>query len=146
MKNHVRQGNPERERQWQEAVQRWRQSGQTVRDYCRAHGLKESAFYFWRQELTRRGNQRSHCRQRASKTPKRGGAATPAHPRSPAVPGPLAADGAHFLPVRIVSPAAEENRNGLEIALGDDRVIRVPRGFDRQTLAEVLAVLEVRPC
>jgi hypothetical protein len=31
---------PERERRWQ--------SGQTMRDYCRAEGLKESAFYFWK--------------------------------------------------------------------------------------------------
>jgi len=34
----------------------------------------------------------------------------------------------------------------VEIILGPGRTVRVPAGFDRQTLAEVLAVLEVRPC
>ena len=35
---------------------------------------------------------------------------------------------------------------GVEIILGPGRTVRVPAGFDRQTLAEVLAVLEARPC
>ena len=51
MKKHVRRGNPQRERQWQAAVGQWQKSGQSVRDYCRAQGLKESAFYFWRRQL-----------------------------------------------------------------------------------------------
>ncbi len=41
--------------------------------------------------------------------------------------------------------AAEATR-GVEIVLAQGRTVRVPTGFDRQTLAEVLAVLEVRPC
>ena len=52
MKTRVRQGDPERERQWQAAVEQWRQSGQSVRDFCRAQGLKESAFYFWKRTDT----------------------------------------------------------------------------------------------
>jgi hypothetical protein len=40
----------------------------------------------------------------------------------------------------------EEHRGRLEIALADGLVIRVRPGFDWQTLADVLAVLEVRPC
>jgi hypothetical protein len=46
----------------------------------------------------------------------------------------------------VVSPAREEPRGGLEIAWSNGRVLRVPPGFDRQTLADVLAVLEARPC
>ena len=53
---------------------------------------------------------------------------------------------ARFLPVRVVSPGAEENSGGLEIALAGGRVVRVRPGVDLQTLADVLAVLEVRPC
>jgi transposase-like protein len=151
MKTRVRQGDPERERQWQAAVEQWRQSGQSVRDFCRAQGLKESAFYFWKRELTRRHPQvgtqgQSDRRQPASKTPKRAAVVMPAHRSSPAVFGRPQGDRARFLPVQLVSPAAEENRGGLEIALGDGRVIRVRAGFDRQTLADVLAVLEVPPC
>ena len=53
MRKHVRRGDPQRRQQWKAAVEQWQNSGQTVRDYCRVQGLKESAFYFWRQKLTR---------------------------------------------------------------------------------------------
>ena len=36
--------------------------------------------------------------------------------------------------------------HGVEIVLAHGRTVRVRAGFDRQTLADVLAVLEVRPC
>ena len=146
MKKRVRQGDPERERQWQAAMQRWQQSGLTARDYCRTHGLKESAFYFWRQKLTRRANRPSPCQQRAGKTRKHERAVMPSQPRGLAVAASSPAERAKFLPVRIVSPAAEENRHGLEIALAGGRTVHVPRGFDRQTLADVLAVLDAWPC
>ena len=35
---------------------------------------------------------------------------------------------------------------GVEIVLEQGRTVRVPAGFDRQTLADVLAVLEARSC
>jgi hypothetical protein len=34
----------------------------------------------------------------------------------------------------------------VEIILTQGRAVRVQAGFDRQTLADVLAVLEARPC
>jgi len=36
-------------------MRRWKEGGQAVRAFCRAEGLRKSAFYFWRRELTRRG-------------------------------------------------------------------------------------------
>ena len=61
-----------------------------------------------------------------------------------------------FLPVQVVeSPnpflgAAEPGQplagQGVEIVLAQGRRVRVQAGFDRQTLAAVLAVLEARPC
>ena len=61
-----------------------------------------------------------------------------------------------FLPVRMVAPisghpgAAEAGHplagRGVEIVLAQGRTVRVPAGFDRQTLVDVLAVLEARPC
>ena len=39
-----------------------------------------------------------------------------------------------------------EAAHGVEIVLGEGRTVRVPAGFDRQTLADVLAVLEAPPC
>jgi transposase len=145
MKNRVRQGNPERERQWQETVRRWRQSGQTVREYCRAQGLKESALYFWRRELTRRRERRNGEGRAASGTPK-DETVMPARLRGPAAVRASGEKPAHFLPVRLVGSAVEPNGGALEIALTDGRIIRIRPGFDRQTLAAVLSVLESRPC
>jgi hypothetical protein len=48
-----------------------------------------------------------------------------------------------FLPVRVTTPTAGGD---VEIVLSQGCTVRVPQGFDRQTLADVLAVLEARPC
>jgi hypothetical protein len=42
--------------------------------------------------------------------------------------------------------SAAANAGGVEIVLDRQRTVRVRAGFDRQTLADVLAVLEARPC
>jgi hypothetical protein len=39
-----------------------------------------------------------------------------------------------------------EPGSGVEIHWDNGRSVRLHRGFDRQTLADVLAVLEARPC
>jgi hypothetical protein len=39
---------------WRKHVKRQRSGGESVRGYCREHGLKEPAFYWWRRELARR--------------------------------------------------------------------------------------------
>jgi hypothetical protein len=56
-----------------------------------------------------------------------------------------------FLPVQVVESASQrpgvaELPDGVEIVLAPGRTVRVQAGFDRQTLADVLAVLEARPC
>ena len=53
MKKRIRRGDPQRQRYWEEVVRRWKESGRSVRDFCRAEGLRESAFYFWRRKLER---------------------------------------------------------------------------------------------
>jgi transposase-like protein len=122
MKSRIRSGDPQRQRYWEEVLRRWKEGGQTVRAFCRAEKVRESAFYFWRRKLTRRGRQ----------APKRA-AAVAKHPLS-------------FLPVHLVDPRVIEPARGVEIVLEQGRTVRVPPGFDRQTLADVLALLEVRPC
>ena len=39
---------------WRRMVGRQGESGRSVRAFCRAHGVRESAFHFWRRELARR--------------------------------------------------------------------------------------------
>ena len=53
MERKIRRGDPQRQSYWEDVVRRWREGGRSVRDYCRAEGLRESAFYFWRRKLER---------------------------------------------------------------------------------------------
>jgi hypothetical protein len=50
------------------------------------------------------------------------------------------------LPVQVVTDREQPAAGGVEILVGEGRVVRVQPGFDHQALAEVLHVLEVRPC
>ena len=54
MKKRNRRCDPQKQAYWQGVVRRWKESGQTVRDFCRVEGLRESAFFFWRRELCKR--------------------------------------------------------------------------------------------
>ena len=46
-----------KERLWRWHVRAQQASGQSVREYCREHGLSEPGFYWWRQELGRRAGE-----------------------------------------------------------------------------------------
>ncbi len=150
-----RSGDPAKRQRWRELVARWRESGETVREFCHRMGVKQSAFYRWRQTLARGGRrQYGHCqttgnvppRQRADVTSGAGG------------PGQHVA--ARFLPVQVVldhdddlssqgddlKSARDEGSSGVEIHWGNGRRVRLGRRFDRQTLVEVLSVLEGWPC
>ena len=41
----------EREQCWQEVIERWRASGQSVAAFCRAEGVSQGTFYAWRKRL-----------------------------------------------------------------------------------------------
>lgn len=140
MERSFRRGDPQRQSYWEDVLRRWREGGQSGRDFCRAEGLRESAFYFWRRKLARgderietveRSRRQTRPRTRASQQTKR------SRRRGPQP---------SFLPVRLVKPGLAEAARGVEIVLAEGRTVRVPAGFDRQTLADVLAVLEARPC
>jgi len=161
-KTRLRRGDPERERYWREVVRGQGQSGQSVREYCRDAGVKESAFYWWRRELVRRsaarktarsqpaggrkptgssagrGRRRSGASRRRQKT-RRGSPGT----QTPVRDGPLGADRSPFVPIHVLEGDAPAS---VEIHLGDGRMICVRPGFDRQTLRDVLAALEGEPC
>ena len=145
MKKRVRRGDPQKQRYWEEVVRRWREGGQSVRAFCLAEGLRESAFYFWRRELARRGQRSGKPGLRLRVPDAVNGSRPKARSAMPA-----------FLPVHVVAPAsgcpgmAEAGHplagRGVEIILAQGRAVRVQTGFHRQTLADVLAVLEARPC
>jgi hypothetical protein len=141
MKKRVRHSGSERRVYWEEVMRRWRESGQSVREFCRNEGVRESAFYFWRRELARRSQSTDAVR----------GSCPPASPLTTASRSPKRASSQHrsipsFLAVHVVEDATAKATNGIEILLAHGRTLRVRSGFDRQTLIDVLAVLEVRPC
>jgi hypothetical protein len=133
MKKRTRRGDPQRQRYWKEVVQRWKEGDQSVAAFCRAEGLRESAFYCWRRKLAMGGRRTG---ERASEARK----GTPALRSSRQSPGPS------FLPVHVVEHGEARAAHAVEIVLRQGRTVRVGTGFDRQTLADVLAVLEAQPC
>jgi len=134
-----------------------RRSGQSVRAYCRQVGVGEPAFYWWRRKLAGRRRQGNHLpaprghRRVAVVVGRQGRLARPETRKPSGDSG-----GIEFLPLRIEAgqgaPAKKVAGRGaeagppIEVVLGGQRVVRILPGFDRQTLAEVLGVLEARPC
>jgi hypothetical protein len=108
----------QKERYWQEVIKRQEQSGQSVMEFCRGESISESAFYRWRSELKQRSQ---HCAagEQLNKAPR-------------------------FLPVKVAGD--HKTDGGLELHLGTSCAIYLKPGFDRQTLMDVLAVLEAKTC
>jgi transposase-like protein len=140
MERRIQRGDPERRSYWEALVRRWKESGRAIREFCQAEGLRESAFYFWRRKLARR-------RQTAGAVnpPPVLEDSAPARSRSPMPAAPSRRRGPKFLPVHVVDSAKEEASRDVEIVLAGCRV-RVPAGFDRRTLIDVLAALEAPRC
>ena len=105
-----------REAQWRGVIRAHRDSGLTIREFCRKRKLPESAFYFWRGELQRRQAEPEQRR--------------PADPPA-------------FVPVRVEdasacagAPARAAGR--IEIELPGGGRVHVIAPVDRQALADVL--------
>lgn len=109
----------QKERHWREIIQRREQSGESVRAFCRREAVTESAFYWWRRELTRRRFKNAADQQHSIAS--------------------------RFIPVKVANDG-EGDKSGLELRLGASCVLYVRPGFDRQTLAELLAAWESRAC
>ena len=120
----VRRRDPTKEKFWRRMVVGQGRSGLSIRAWCRRHALQEPGFHWWRRELARRDAAEQRRRPRRRKP--------------------------SFVPVRIVGPSAPAESSQpdgqIEILLSGDRRIRVHGPVDRQTLADVLAVLEAPPC
>ena len=161
----LRRSDPQKERYWRELVQGQGQSGQSVREYCRQAGVKESAFYWWRRELARRTETRKVVRSRPARGRKvarslvgneseRSGESNRGRRQRQHKPATVTPAGGRsrvseatpFLPIHLLAGNGVEHPAAVEIYLGDGRLVRVGPGVDRQTLREVLAALEVGSC
>lgn len=123
MGKRVRRRDAVKERFWRRTVAEHRRSGLSVREFCARRTLSEPSFYAWRQELARRDG-----RARQGTPP----SAAEANATPPFV----------SLQVAAQPPAAAM----IEVVTLGGHTLRVPPGVDRQTLADVWALLEARPC
>jgi hypothetical protein len=114
-----------KEQFWRDMLQRWHRSRQTIRDFCAEHHLSEPSFYAWRTTIAQRDKAK----------------ASPAKASSP--PSPDGENLPAFVPVHV--RPANTTVASLELVVGTGRVVRIPTGFDADTLRHLLAVLEETP-
>jgi len=125
-----------KEQHWRRVLREWQCSGLSVREFCDWQNIPEPSLYAWRREIAKRNGEAAATRLVSGVDSGRA--------RSRA---DVAA--AAFVPVRVIADEPDLQPRGehcLEVRLPTGVRLRVPRGFDRQTLADVLAALEGRPC
>jgi hypothetical protein len=120
-----------KERFWRRMMRRWRRSGLSVRAFGAGHGLSEPSFYAWRRIVAERDQE--SARVRAEPERDRIRRVAPANDDTPV-----------FVPLRVIDASAQV---AIEVVLERGLAVRVLRGFDADTLRQLLAVLEEeRPC
>src|SRR5262245_13919411 len=121
---------------WSAIIADFRRSGLTHIEFCRRRQISVHAFRHW---LYRRLPD-------SQPTPSISG-------RTPAAPDPASPATPPFLPIHVrpgpipvaVIPRDARSAPPLELVLADDRRLRIPPGFDPDSLLHVLDVLEGRP-
>lgn len=120
-----------KERFWRRILRQWRRSGLGVRQFCAQHDLAEPSFYAWRRIVAERDQESARVR---------------AESKGDSVPlaTTISDDTPVFVPLRVIDATTQA---AFEVVLERGRVVRVLRGFDADTLRQLLAVLEEeRPC
>lgn len=124
MSRRKRRRDVEKEKYWRGVIREGARSGLSIREFCRQKRIREGQFYAWRRELKYRDEE-----HRGEKGARRKS---------------LLPRGATFALVTEGSEGVESV--GIELVLGDGRRVRIGKGVDRETLANVLAVLEQKRC
>lgn len=120
----ARERDRQREQLWRGRLREQARSGLSIREFCDSRGLLESSFYFWRRELRARDAEQDQ------------GNALPADAVTASLP----------LFAAVTVSAVEAPNSDLELVLTSGLRVRVPSGFDPQTLRELLGVLEPPAC
>lgn len=100
---------------WRRVTREWKQSGQSQAAFCETRNLKLTTFRWWRHRLLREAAEAAKTKETGSSAP--------------------------FIPVRIVETSSPSSQP-IEIVLANLQRIRVPSGFDPDTLRRVLAILD----
>ena len=113
-------------REWRRTIAAWKRSGLSQKEFCEKRGIRARTFGWWRWKLERGRNDKAP----SGKGPEI--QATPAFVELTVKPEPAP-----------VSRKPEE----LEVRVGETLAIRVPAGFDRSNLVELVsALLEASKC
>jgi hypothetical protein len=102
-------------------VSEWRKSGLTQSKFCQAQDISDSSLGWWVREL----NRRDRSRGRAVK------------------PKAARANSPEFIPVRLTPPTWVPDPPSFEVVVAG-HTIRVPAGFDPESLRRLVGVLQER--
>jgi transposase len=116
-------------------VERWKDSGLTAKEFAAEAGLTASGLYYWRRQLSAAESKGSDT---LHKTAEQSAQSQP--PRSEKSGKRSATPFPHFVELPMAAMASAPAM--LELLLGDVRV-RVPSGFDEETLTRVVRALGV---
>jgi transposase-like protein len=137
----------ERERFWQDLIERQSASGLSIARFCKQAGVSANSFFVWKRRL----RIQDAGFGRRSKSSERSAAST--HKRSQ--PRDRAASATSLIPVRLIAdpiPRRAANAGAIEVEWPNGLVLRVPTGCDANTLRDVLQALrmgtdaEASPC
>jgi transposase-like protein len=130
---------------WRKILREHRQSGFTIRDFCRQKGLAEPLFYAWRREVQRRDQPSVGARWRTGKA-SRPVSAQAVRPGSSKTAKPKG-DGAAFVSVKLsdvaLSPA---NADAVECHFPSGAVLRMPPGMEPAAVAALVRAWEQGRC
>lgn len=56
-----RRPDPSKQQEWEERFQRFEESSQTIAGFCRAEGVSEASFFYWKQKLPDGSRRRSRA-------------------------------------------------------------------------------------
>ena len=123
---------------WLRVIREQRRAGLSVGALCRKRGVSESAYYYWKRRLRQLGKIAEESSGPSRRSVIRASEAPLSGKRSHATSLPT------FAAVRL-PPRGAVDRD-IELALSRGRRLRIPRGFDTETLRRLLGVLEGHPC
>ena len=112
---------------WRDVLERQRESGLSVRQFCREHQVSEASFHSWKRKIA------GHDRHGAASS-EDGDQKYPAKKRVTK----QTENAAVFIPVRVSAAAGSV----LEVVHPRGHVLRVPAVFDEGSLRQVLKVLD----
>jgi len=139
--------NGERERFWQELIERQPASGMSIARFCTQAGVSANSFFVWKRRLRREAGESRKAHSAAELGLK------PARRPSRVKTG--SAGTKALIPVRLIAdpiPRRAANAGAIEVEWPNGLVLRVPTGCDANTLRDVLQALrtgtdaEASPC